>query len=108
MSISELYIKECDSYREKDFLQCVNVLCVSQVARYVWNKTDFDAVDPKTTDYLMGKFCCFLFLPSEALLFRRAEWVMIIERQGIPIRLLNDRQGHGNDCDNKLCVEFSG
>lgn len=40
------------------------VLCVSQVARYVWNKTDFDAVDPETTDYLMGKFCCYLFLPS--------------------------------------------
>lgn len=27
-----------------------------QVAQYVWNKADFDAVDPETTDYLMGKF----------------------------------------------------
>lgn len=80
MSISELYIKECDSYRKEGLLQCVNacVLCVSQVARYVWNKADFDAVDPETTDYLMGKFCRFLFLPFEALLFRRAEWLMII------------------------------
>uniref|UniRef100_A0A673NKJ8 Alkaline phosphatase n=1 Tax=Sinocyclocheilus rhinocerous TaxID=307959 RepID=A0A673NKJ8_9TELE len=25
-----------------------------KVARYVWNKTDFDAVDPEKTDYLMG------------------------------------------------------
>lgn len=30
--------------------------CVSQVARYVWNRTEFDAVDPETTDYLMGEF----------------------------------------------------
>uniref|UniRef100_UPI0037E90573 alkaline phosphatase, tissue-nonspecific isozyme n=1 Tax=Semicossyphus pulcher TaxID=241346 RepID=UPI0037E90573 len=27
-----------------------------KVARYVWNKTDFDAVDPETTDYLMALF----------------------------------------------------
>nr|XP_029529932.1 alkaline phosphatase, placental type-like [Oncorhynchus nerka] len=27
-----------------------------QVARYVWNRTDFDAVDPDTTDYLMALF----------------------------------------------------
>ncbi|XP_046719093.1 alkaline phosphatase, tissue-nonspecific isozyme [Silurus meridionalis] len=27
-----------------------------KVARYVWNKTEFDAVDPKTTDYLMALF----------------------------------------------------
>lgn len=32
------------------------VSCVMQVARYVWNKTDFNAVDPETTDYLMGEF----------------------------------------------------
>ncbi|KAG9348166.1 hypothetical protein JZ751_001901 [Albula glossodonta] len=25
-----------------------------KVAHYVWNRTDFDAVDPATTDYLMG------------------------------------------------------
>uniref|UniRef100_A0A3Q3AUA9 Alkaline phosphatase n=1 Tax=Kryptolebias marmoratus TaxID=37003 RepID=A0A3Q3AUA9_KRYMA len=25
-----------------------------KVAHYVWNKTDFDAVDPETTNYLMG------------------------------------------------------
>ncbi|RXN16885.1 alkaline phosphatase-like protein [Labeo rohita] len=25
-----------------------------KVARYVWNKTEFDAVDPAKTDYLMG------------------------------------------------------
>ncbi|XP_060798207.1 alkaline phosphatase, tissue-nonspecific isozyme [Neoarius graeffei] len=31
-----------------------------KVARYVWNKTEFDAVDPKTTDYLMA-----LFEPSD-------------------------------------------
>lgn len=34
------------------FLVCV---CVTQVARYVWNKADFDAVNPETTDYLMGE-----------------------------------------------------
>uniref|UniRef100_A0A671L0G8 Alkaline phosphatase n=1 Tax=Sinocyclocheilus anshuiensis TaxID=1608454 RepID=A0A671L0G8_9TELE len=27
-----------------------------KVARYVWNKTDFDAVDPEKTDYLMSLF----------------------------------------------------
>ncbi|XP_071402427.1 alkaline phosphatase, tissue-nonspecific isozyme [Centroberyx affinis] len=27
-----------------------------KVARYVWNRTDFDAVDPDTTDYLMALF----------------------------------------------------
>ncbi|TKS81438.1 Alkaline phosphatase, tissue-nonspecific isozyme [Collichthys lucidus] len=27
-----------------------------KVARYVWNKTDFNAVDPETTDYLMALF----------------------------------------------------
>uniref|UniRef100_A0A3Q2DAG0 Alkaline phosphatase n=1 Tax=Cyprinodon variegatus TaxID=28743 RepID=A0A3Q2DAG0_CYPVA len=27
-----------------------------KVARYVWNKTDFDAVDPEATDYLMALF----------------------------------------------------
>ncbi|KAF7647261.1 hypothetical protein LDENG_00174930 [Lucifuga dentata] len=27
-----------------------------KVARYVWNRTDFDAVDPETTDYLMALF----------------------------------------------------
>ncbi|XP_029699585.1 alkaline phosphatase, tissue-nonspecific isozyme [Takifugu rubripes] len=27
-----------------------------KVARYVWNKADFDAVDPETTDYLMALF----------------------------------------------------
>lgn len=32
------------------------VSCVTQVARYVWNNTDFAAVDPETTDYLMGEF----------------------------------------------------
>ncbi|XP_053362691.1 alkaline phosphatase, tissue-nonspecific isozyme [Clarias gariepinus] len=31
-----------------------------KVARYVWNKTEFDAVDPETTDYLMA-----LFEPSD-------------------------------------------
>lgn len=30
-------------------------VCVTQVARYVWNKADFDAVNPETTDYLMGE-----------------------------------------------------
>uniref|UniRef100_A0A8C9S6S1 Alkaline phosphatase n=1 Tax=Scleropages formosus TaxID=113540 RepID=A0A8C9S6S1_SCLFO len=27
-----------------------------KVARYVWNRTDFDAVDPATTDYLLALF----------------------------------------------------
>ncbi|XP_063060386.1 alkaline phosphatase, tissue-nonspecific isozyme [Engraulis encrasicolus] len=27
-----------------------------KVARYVWNRTDFDAVDPENTDYLMALF----------------------------------------------------
>lgn len=31
-------------------------LLLTQVAHYVWNKAGFDAVDPETTDYLMGKF----------------------------------------------------
>lgn len=30
-------------------------MCVTQVAQYVWNKADFDAVNPETTDYLMGE-----------------------------------------------------
>lgn len=30
------------------------LVCVFQVAHYVWNKSDFDAVDPEATDYLMG------------------------------------------------------
>ncbi|XP_049921633.1 alkaline phosphatase, tissue-nonspecific isozyme [Epinephelus moara] len=29
---------------------------VGKVARYVWNQTDFSAVDPETTDYLMALF----------------------------------------------------
>uniref|UniRef100_A0A8P4KKG2 Alkaline phosphatase n=1 Tax=Dicentrarchus labrax TaxID=13489 RepID=A0A8P4KKG2_DICLA len=29
---------------------------IGKVAHYVWNKTDFDAVDPETTDYLMALF----------------------------------------------------
>lgn len=55
-----------DEYEHKD-LTClppaacddVFVLRVAQVAHYVWNKTDFDAVDPETTDYLMGE--CLYF-----------------------------------------------
>uniref|UniRef100_A0A3B4ZD56 Alkaline phosphatase n=1 Tax=Stegastes partitus TaxID=144197 RepID=A0A3B4ZD56_9TELE len=31
-------------------------LKIGKVARYVWNKTDFDAVDPENTDYLMALF----------------------------------------------------
>lgn len=64
-----------DSQQAKDFYylpptQCVTVyvLCVQQVARYVWNRTDFNAVDPETTDYLMGEFLfCppMLFFPVE-------------------------------------------
>lgn len=48
--------------------QCVNVdvLCVLQVAHYVWNKTDFDAVDPENTDYLMGEFFYTFNSPSHA------------------------------------------
>ncbi|XP_061683266.1 alkaline phosphatase, tissue-nonspecific isozyme [Syngnathoides biaculeatus] len=29
---------------------------IGKVAHYVWNKTDFDAVNPETTDYLMALF----------------------------------------------------
>ncbi|MFT7803167.1 alkaline phosphatase-like isoform X2 [Arapaima gigas] len=29
---------------------------VGKVARYVWNRTDFDAVDPSATDYLLALF----------------------------------------------------
>ncbi|XP_023677268.2 alkaline phosphatase, tissue-nonspecific isozyme isoform X2 [Paramormyrops kingsleyae] len=29
---------------------------VGKVARYVWNRTDFDAVDPSNTDYLLALF----------------------------------------------------
>ncbi|CAL1571223.1 unnamed protein product [Knipowitschia caucasica] len=29
---------------------------MGKVARYVWNRTDFDSVDPETTDYLMALF----------------------------------------------------
>ncbi|KAK2912834.1 alkaline phosphatase, tissue-nonspecific isozyme isoform X1 [Channa argus] len=29
---------------------------IGKVAHYVWNKTNFDAVDPETTDYLMALF----------------------------------------------------
>lgn len=58
-------------------MECVR--CVTQVAHYVWNKTDFDAVDPETTDYLMGELLIQLIyfsLPSKALLFSRAEYYM--------------------------------
>lgn len=40
----------------------VHVLYITQVAHYVWNKKDFDAVDPETTDYLMGEFLFIYFL----------------------------------------------
>lgn len=46
-------------------MECVR--CVTQVAHYVWNKTDFDAIDPETTDYLMGELLIqliYLSLPS--------------------------------------------
>lgn len=32
------------------------LLYVLQAAHYAWNKTEFDAIDPETTDYLMGGF----------------------------------------------------
>ncbi|XP_070289980.1 alkaline phosphatase, tissue-nonspecific isozyme [Salvelinus sp. IW2-2015] len=35
---------------------CTDIASQLLVARYVWNRTDFDAVDPDTTDYLMALF----------------------------------------------------
>ncbi|XP_026189126.1 alkaline phosphatase, tissue-nonspecific isozyme [Mastacembelus armatus] len=32
------------------------IMKTGKVAHYVWNKTDFDAVNPETTDYLMALF----------------------------------------------------
>lgn len=71
--------------------QCVNVcvLCVTQVAHYVWNKTDFTAVDPETTDYLMGEFffffrfylCCPLMLGFPAEL--SCTWGKALEEHSI-------------------------
>lgn len=54
--------------------QCVNVvvLYITQVAHYVWNKTDFDAVDPEKTDYLMGEFKKKIYiymLPFSSLMY---------------------------------------
>lgn len=45
--------KNTDSSRKKEYFLLFPPL--TQVAQYVWNKADFDAVDPETTDYLMGK-----------------------------------------------------
>lgn len=57
------WLTSTKSTKHEDFYSCpptqyvsVYVLCIPQVAHYVWNKTDFDAVDPETTDYLMGKW----------------------------------------------------
>ncbi|KAK3561311.1 hypothetical protein QTP86_030608, partial [Hemibagrus guttatus] len=41
--------------RDKAKLQRV-IHSAEKVAHYVWNKTEFDAVDPETTDYLMALF----------------------------------------------------
>lgn len=70
-------------------LTSVSSLCVTQVARYVWNKKDFDAVDPETTDYLMGELCC---CPLCSL---------VLQGKGIPISLLK------NKTSALLCPQFT-
>ena len=45
--------------------KCVSPVCSMQKAHYVWNRTDFDAVDPETTDYLMGEFSHILVFTTE-------------------------------------------
>uniref|UniRef100_A0A3Q4GEI1 Alkaline phosphatase n=1 Tax=Neolamprologus brichardi TaxID=32507 RepID=A0A3Q4GEI1_NEOBR len=40
----------------RDLIKEWQNLKTGKVAHYVWNKADFDAVDPETTDYLMGMF----------------------------------------------------
>lgn len=35
-------------------LICLHLFCL-QNAKYVWNKAEFDAVNPANTDFLMGK-----------------------------------------------------
>lgn len=57
----------------------VCVLCITQVAHYVWNKKDFDAVDPETTDYLMGEFCLFLIVFYPLVVFFPGEWYMKVK-----------------------------
>lgn len=55
-------------------MECV--WCVTQVAHYVWNKTDFDAVDPETTDYLMGELLIQLISLCPLKLYFPAEYYM--------------------------------
>ncbi|XP_028980614.2 alkaline phosphatase, tissue-nonspecific isozyme isoform X2 [Esox lucius] len=40
----------------RDLISDWRKMKVGKVARYVWNRTDFDSVDPDTTDYLMALF----------------------------------------------------
>ncbi|KAM6970132.1 alkaline phosphatase, tissue-nonspecific isozyme [Aplochiton taeniatus] len=40
----------------RDLIKEWHQMKVGKVARYVWNRTDFEAVDPDTTDYLMALF----------------------------------------------------
>ncbi|KAM9801292.1 alkaline phosphatase, tissue-nonspecific isozyme [Neosynchiropus ocellatus] len=40
----------------RDLIKEWQTLKTGKVARYVWNKTDFDAVDPEKTDYLLALF----------------------------------------------------
>uniref|UniRef100_A0AAX7SPN8 Alkaline phosphatase n=1 Tax=Astatotilapia calliptera TaxID=8154 RepID=A0AAX7SPN8_ASTCA len=40
----------------RDLIKEWQNLKTGKVAHYVWNKADFDAVDPETTDYLMALF----------------------------------------------------
>ncbi|XP_035768128.1 alkaline phosphatase, tissue-nonspecific isozyme [Neolamprologus brichardi] len=49
----------------RDLIKEWQNLKTGKVAHYVWNKADFDAVDPETTDYLMGMFFSS-FAPSFA------------------------------------------
>lgn len=46
------------------FIHCL------QNAKYVWNKADFDAVNPANTDFLMGKKNCCVVQGQQGLTCR--------------------------------------
>lgn len=55
--MTEIVPREAFSKMPASEMTCLKGICFDvfvQVARYVWNKADFDAVDPEKTDYLMG------------------------------------------------------
>ncbi|XP_061923922.1 alkaline phosphatase, tissue-nonspecific isozyme [Entelurus aequoreus] len=50
------YLSRGKRQDKRDLISEWQSMKLGKVAHYVWNKTDFDAVDPETTDYLMALF----------------------------------------------------